>query len=70
MRGVPALHFGETNEVMHSVFVVQHLHILPGGEEDVKFVGVYRSFEAACSAVERLRSQPGFRDHPRIGTIG
>ena len=51
---------------MQSVFVVQHLHILPGGEEDVKFIGVYRSFEAACSAVERLRSQPGFRDHPRI----
>jgi hypothetical protein len=51
---------------MQSVFVAQHLHILPGGEEDVKFIGVYRSLEAACSAVERLRSQPGFRDHPRI----
>jgi hypothetical protein len=51
---------------MQSVFVVQHLHILPSGEEDVKLIGVYRSFEAACSAAERLRIQPGFQDHPRI----
>ena len=51
---------------MQSVFVIQHLHLLPSGEEEVKLVGVYRSAEAARSAVERLRSQPGFRDHPRI----
>jgi hypothetical protein len=51
---------------MESVFVLQHLHILPGGEEDVKLIGVYRSLEAAQSAVERLRTQPGFREHPRI----
>ena len=51
---------------MESVFVVQHLHALPSGEDDVKLVGVYQSLEAARSAVERLRTQPGFRDHPRI----
>ncbi len=51
---------------MESVFVLQHLHILPTGEEDVKLLGVYRSLEAAHSAVERLRIQPGFRDHPAI----
>ena len=31
-----------------------------------ELVGVYHSLEAAHSAVERLRTQPGFRDHPRI----
>ena len=51
---------------MESVFVLQHLHILPTGEEDVKLLGVYRSLEGAHSAVERLRSQRGFRDHPGI----
>ena len=51
---------------MESVFVLQHLHILPTGEEDVKLLGVYRSLEGAHSAVERLRIQPGFRDHPGI----
>jgi hypothetical protein len=51
---------------MDSVVVVQHLHVLPGGEEDVKLIGVYRSLEAAHLAVERLRAQPGFLDHPQI----
>lgn len=49
-----------------SVFVVQHLHLLPGGVEDIKFIGVYRSADSARSAVERLRKQPGFHDFPRI----
>ena len=51
---------------MKSVFTLQHLHILPSGQEDVKFVGAYRSWEAAHAATERLKDQPGFRDHPRI----
>jgi hypothetical protein len=32
----------------------------------VKLLGVYLSLEGAHSAVERLRIQPGFRDHPGI----
>jgi hypothetical protein len=51
---------------MRSVFIVQHLHVLPNAEQDVKLIGVYRSLEAARLAVERLRIQPGFRDHPQI----
>lgn len=53
-------------EIMESVFVLQHLHVLPRGEDDVKLIGVYRTIEAARSAVERLRDQPGFRDHPQV----
>jgi hypothetical protein len=49
-------------EIMDSVVVLQHLHILPTGEEDVKLLGVYRSFEGAHSAA----TEPRFRDHPGI----
>jgi hypothetical protein len=47
---------------MSTVFVVQHV----SATENVKFIGVYRSSEAARAAIERLRVQPGFRDHPRL----
>jgi hypothetical protein len=51
---------------MQSVFVVQHLHLLPDGAEDIKLIGVYKSAESARNAVGRLALQPGFRDHSRI----
>jgi hypothetical protein len=51
---------------MQDVFLLQHLHVLPSGEEDAKVIGVYRSRAAAEAAVGRLQSQPGFRDHPNI----
>lgn len=53
---------------MNSAFILQHLHELACGAEDVKFIGVYRSEADALDAVERLRSQPGFRDHPNVIT--
>jgi len=49
---------------MKSVFVLQHVHTLPGGEEDIKLVGVYSSEALALKAVARIASQPGFRDDP------
>ena len=52
------------------MFVVQHLHVLPQGEDDVKLIGVYSSLELARAAVERLRIQPGFKDHPSIVNCG
>ena len=45
-----------------TVFVVQHVHLLPHGEEDVKLIGVYGSRDAAVAATKRLATQPGFRD--------
>jgi hypothetical protein len=51
---------------MKSVFVVEHLHLLSGGEESVCFIGVYRSLDAAKAAIERLGTQPGFCKHPQI----
>jgi hypothetical protein len=49
-----------------SVFVVQHLHRLPSGEDSVFMIGVYRTEETARSAVARLSSQPGFCKHPYV----
>jgi hypothetical protein len=51
---------------MDSVFVVQHLRVDPDGAENVKFIGVYRLLDSAQSAIERLKSQPGFCDASRI----
>lgn len=51
---------------MKRVFVVQHVHVFGDGEEDVKMIGVYTSKESALRAVERLGTQPGFRDFPDV----
>jgi hypothetical protein len=51
---------------MKTVFVLQHLHIHPGGEEDTKLIGTYSSSETAHAAIARLRVQPGFCDYPRL----
>ncbi len=51
---------------MKSVFVLQHVHTLPSGEEDIKFVGVYSSEALALKAVARVGSQPGFRNDPGV----
>jgi hypothetical protein len=52
--------------IMEAVFVLQHLHVLPNGKEDVKLIGVYGSLDSARAAVDGLRLQPGFRDYPSI----
>jgi hypothetical protein len=49
---------------MTSVFVLQHVHELEAGAEDVKFLGVYSSREKAQEAKARLGRLPGFADAP------
>ena len=51
---------------MPSVFVLQHCHVMPSDEDDIKMIGVYASRKDAEAAIERLRLQPGFIDHPRM----
>ena len=51
---------------MKTVFVLQHVHLLPAGQEDIKLIGVYSSSKTAQAAIERVRGQPGFREHPQI----
>lgn len=49
---------------MTSVYVLQHVHELADGTEDVKFIGVYSSQQNAQAAAERLRPAVGFADTP------
>lgn len=51
---------------MKTVFVVQHLHVLPDGQECVKLIGAYSSRETAQEAIGRVQVQHGFCNHPRI----
>lgn len=50
---------------MRTVFLLQHLHVLPQGEDDVKTIGIYSTEAEALAAIERLRQQPGFAEFPR-----
>jgi hypothetical protein len=52
------------------VYVVRHVHGEDTDDEDVKFIGVYRSRETADAAVARLSKQPGFCDWPDGFHIG
>lgn len=47
-----------------TVFIVNHVHELSSGEEDVKFIGVYRTEQEAQAAVDRAKVLPGFAECP------
>ena len=44
------------------VYVLQHGRPVDTGDEDVKFIGVYSSRDAAEVAVARTAALPGFRN--------
>ncbi len=52
------------------VYIVQHVHKLPDGAEDVKLIGAYSSELEARRAVNRLRLVEGFRSQPEAFTVG
>ncbi len=47
---------------LRRVYVLQHLHEMEGGVEEVKLIGVYSSRESAEAAIARLGRAPGFSD--------
>ena len=47
---------------MTSIYVLQHVHSMQDGTEDVKFIGVYSSRENAQAAMTRLGHARGFSD--------
>ncbi|MFL6235847.1 MAG: serine kinase [Thermoanaerobaculia bacterium] len=51
---------------MQMIHLLQHLHILANGEESIKIIGVYSSRNAGLAAIERLKTQPGLSDFPRL----
>ncbi len=46
------------------VYLLQHVHSLDDGEDDVKIIGVYSSRDNAEAAIMRLQRSPGFTDAP------
>jgi hypothetical protein len=53
---------------LREVYIVQHSYELDGCDE-TKFIGVYRTREAAEATITRLLKQPGFWDHPDAFSI-
>lgn len=51
---------------MKSAFLLQHLHVISEGNEDVKTIGVYATREDAIDAIARLSLQPGFSEFPKL----
>ena len=49
---------------MNKVYVLQHVHSLEDGADDVKLIGVYSSKENAQAAIARLAQAPGFCGAP------
>jgi hypothetical protein len=49
---------------MAKAYVLQHVHSVSDGAEDVKLVGVYSSRENAQAAITRLSQAPGFSEAP------
>ena len=47
-----------------NVYLLQHVHLLEDGAEDVKIVGLYSSRESAEAAITRLSRVAGFSDAP------
>ena len=46
------------------VFTLDHIYETLDGEDEIKRIGIYTSIEKANVAIERLKTEPGFRDHP------
>jgi predicted HNH restriction endonuclease len=51
---------------MQKAYLLQHLHVLAHGEDDVKIIGIYSSKEAAQAVAYRLKTHSGFRNFPNI----
>ena len=49
---------------MTSVHLLMHVRSDDEDGESAKMIGVYSTQEAANAAIERLKMQPGFTEHP------
>ena len=47
-----------------TVFLVEHVHEMDDGSEDIKTIGIYQTREAAEAAVVRSRKLSGFSVAP------
>jgi hypothetical protein len=49
---------------MKDVYLLQHVHDVDDGAEEVNVIGIDDTGDSALAAVERVMSQPGFCDYP------
>ena len=49
---------------MSSVHLLMHVRSDDEDGESAKMIGVYSTEAAATAAIDRLKDQPGFADHP------
>src|SRR5437899_1960942 len=56
-------------ETTMEVYLLQHVHEFPDGEEDIKLIGVYSSRVLAEEAQRRAEMLPGFHETPKGFTI-
>lgn len=46
-----------------AVFLVQHSYELNRDEDEVKIIGIFKTYAAAKKAVEKAKLLPGFKKH-------
>ena len=49
---------------MEKVFLLHHVREVDDESDDMKLIGIYSSEEKARAALDLVKQQPGFRDHP------
>lgn len=49
---------------MTAVYTLWHEYQMDDGRDEEKLIGIYSTPEKANAAVEQIRGQPGFKDHP------
>ncbi|MEE3715889.1 hypothetical protein V2H45_03915 [Tumidithrix elongata RA019] len=51
---------------MERILILQHLHVMPHGSEDIKMIGVFENIQQAHYAIKQLSNQPSFSSYPEI----
>lgn len=68
MKRLAAYHFSHVEKSQDAVFVLEHARYKDDNSandiEDFKLIGVFATEQQAQDAIERLKSQPGFKDFP------
>jgi hypothetical protein len=51
---------------MNHVYLLYHLSTLRSGDQQVLFIGAYKTRASALRAIDRLKKQPGFKLNPKL----
>lgn len=68
MKRLSAYHWSHVEKAQNTVFVLEHARYKDDDRnndvEDYKLIGVFATEQQAESAIEQLKTQPGFKDYP------